>query len=91
MTTARLAKTRSEGHWALGEREPLNDTERMKHDDAPLNVRSRIENVYAKSGFDSIDKSGLRGRFRWMGLVNHRHEGERFATWATRADEEQLR
>jgi sulfite reductase (ferredoxin) len=24
-------------------------------------------------------------------FVNHRHEGERFATWAMRADEEQLR
>jgi sulfite reductase (ferredoxin) len=57
MTTARPAKTRSEGQWALGEREPLNDTERMKHDDAPLNVRARIENVYAKLGFDSIDKA----------------------------------
>jgi sulfite reductase (ferredoxin) len=75
MTTARPAKTRSEGQWALGEREPLNDTERMKHDDAPLNVRSRIENIYAKQGFDSIDMSDLRGRFRWMGLYTQREQG----------------
>ena len=72
MTTARPAKTRSEGQWALGDREPLNDTEQIKHDDAPLNVRDRILNVYAKNGFDSIDKSDLRGRFRWMGLYTQR-------------------
>ena len=75
MTTARPAKTRSEGQWALGDREPLNDTEQIKHDDAPLNVRARIENVYAKKGFDSIDKTDLRGRFRWMGLYTQREQG----------------
>jgi sulfite reductase (ferredoxin) len=75
MTTARPAKTRSEGQWALGDREPLNDTEQIKHDDAPLNVRDRILNVHAKNGFDSIDKSDLRGRFRWMGLYTQREQG----------------
>ena len=75
MTTARPAKTRSEGQWALGDREPLNDTEQIKHDDAPLNVRDRILNVYAKKGFDSIEKSDLRGRFRWMGLYTQREQG----------------
>ncbi|HZE14724.1 MAG TPA: nitrite/sulfite reductase, partial [Mycobacterium sp.] len=75
MCTARPAKTRSEGQWALGEREPLNDTEQIKHADAPLNVRDRILNVYAKNGFDSIDKSDLRGRFRWMGLYTQREQG----------------
>jgi sulfite reductase (ferredoxin) len=75
MTTARPAKNRSEGQWALGEREPLNDTEQIKHDDAPLNVRDRILNVYAKQGFDSIDKTDLRGRFRWMGLYTQREQG----------------
>ena len=75
MTTARPVKTRNEGQWALGQREPLNDTEKIKHDDAPLNVRARIENIYAKQGFDSIDKSDLRGRFRWMGLYTQREQG----------------
>jgi sulfite reductase (ferredoxin) len=75
MTIARPAKTRSEGQWALGDREPLNDAEQIKHDDAPLNVRDRIENIYAKKGFDSIDKSDLRGRFRWMGLYTQREQG----------------
>jgi len=75
MTTVRPAKTRSEGQWALGDREPLNDSEQIKHDDAPLNVRARIENIYAKKGFDSIDKTDLRGRFRWMGLYTQREQG----------------
>jgi sulfite reductase (ferredoxin) len=75
MTTARPARTRDEGQWALGNREPLNDTERIKRDDAPLNVRTRIEDVYAKRGFGSIDKTDLRGRFRWMGLYTQREQG----------------
>ncbi|MGH3558999.1 MAG: nitrite/sulfite reductase [Mycobacterium sp.] len=75
MTSPRPTKGRSEGQWALGEREPLNATERLKYDDEPLGVRARIENVYAKRGFDSIDKTDLRGRFRWMGLYTQRAEG----------------
>ena len=75
MTTARPAKTRSEGQWALGDREPLNDAEQFKHDDAPLNVRDRILNKYSKEGFDSIAKNDLRGRFRWMGLYTQREQG----------------
>lgn len=58
-----------------GDREPLNDTEKIKNDDGPLNVRDRIINVYSKQGFDSIDKSDLRGRFRWMGLYTQREQG----------------
>jgi sulfite reductase (ferredoxin) len=75
MTTARPAKARSEGQWALGDREPLNPNEEMKQAGAPLDVRERIENVYAKGGFDSIDKSDLRGRFRWWGLYTQREQG----------------
>ncbi|MGV1086828.1 MAG: nitrite/sulfite reductase [Mycobacterium sp.] len=68
-------KTRDEGQWALGNIEPLNPNEVFKKEDAPLNVRERIENVYAKDGFDSIDKTDLRGRFRWWGLYTQRREG----------------
>ncbi|OCB40987.1 sulfite reductase [Mycobacterium malmoense] len=79
MTTARPAgapkKARNEGQWALGDREPLNPNEEMKRAGAPLDVRERIENVYAKDGFDSIDKSDLRGRFRWWGLYTQREQG----------------
>lgn len=69
------AKTRSEGQWALGDREPLNANEEFKKEDPALNVRARIENVYAKEGFDSIDKVDLRGRMRWWGLYTQRKEG----------------
>jgi sulfite reductase (ferredoxin) len=75
MTTARPAKARSEGQWALGDREPLNANEELKQAGAPLDVRERIENVYAKAGFDSIDKTDLRGRFRWWGLYTQREQG----------------
>jgi sulfite reductase (ferredoxin) len=75
MTTARPAKARSEGQWALGDREPLNPNEEFKQAGAPLEVRERIENLYAKSGFDSIEKTDLRGRFRWWGLYTQREQG----------------
>jgi len=68
-------KKRPEGQWALGEREPLNPTEEFKQEDDALNVRHRIETIYAKQGFDSIDLTDLRGRFRWMGLYTQRTEG----------------
>jgi len=66
---------RGEGQWALGYREPLNANEQQKKDDDPLNVRARIENVYAHRGFDSIDPADLRGRFRWWGLYTQRRPG----------------
>src|SRR3712207_3337478 len=72
---ARPRKARGEGQWALGHREPLNPNERTKKDDNPLNVRARIENIYAHSGFASIDPQDLRGRFRWWGLYTQRKAG----------------
>lgn len=75
MTTARPAKARNECQWALGHREPLNANEELKKAGNPLDVRERIENIYAKQGFDSIDKTDLRGRFRWWGLYTQREQG----------------
>jgi sulfite reductase (ferredoxin) len=78
MTTAKPAKPakrRGEGQWKLGYREPLNPNEQVKKDDNPLNVRARIENIYAHKGFDSIDKQDLRGRMRWWGLYTQRKPG----------------
>lgn len=72
---ARPVKRRAEGQWKLGYREPLNANEQSKKDDNPLNVRARIENIYALRGFESIDKSDLRGRFRWWGLYTQRAQG----------------
>jgi sulfite reductase (ferredoxin) len=66
---------RGEGQWALGYFTPLNANEQTKKDDDGLNVRSRIENVYAHRGFASIDPADLRGRFRWWGLYTQRRPG----------------
>jgi sulfite reductase (ferredoxin) len=66
---------RGEGQWALGHLEPLNPNERTKKDDDGLNVRRRIETIYAHRGFDSIDPADLRGRFRWWGLYTQRRPG----------------
>ena len=68
-------RARAEGQWALGYREPLNANEQLKKDDDALNVRDRILNIYSKTGFDGIDKTDLRGRFRWMGLYTQREQG----------------
>jgi sulfite reductase (ferredoxin) len=71
----RPGRKKGEGQWALGYREPLNPNEQSKKDDNPLHVRARIENIYAKRGFASIDPGDLRGRFRWYGLYTQRRPG----------------
>ncbi|MFJ3841620.1 nitrite/sulfite reductase [Streptomyces sp. NPDC090054] len=73
--TARPAAKRPEGQWALGEREPLNANEEFKQVEDPLLVRERIERVYAREGFASIDPDDLRGRMRWWGLYTQRKPG----------------
>ncbi len=70
-----VKRKRGEGQWKLGHREPLNPNERTKKDDDGLNVRARIENIYSKRGFDSIDPADLRGRMRWWGLYTQRRPG----------------
>src|SRR6476646_2951896 len=72
---APVKRPKGEGQWALGYREPLNANEQAKKDDHPLNVRERIERIYAPGGFESIDKGDLRGRFRWWGLYTQRKPG----------------
>ncbi|MFE3547596.1 nitrite/sulfite reductase [Streptomyces kronopolitis] len=75
-TTRRKAgRHRGEGQWAVGHHTPLNGNEQFKKDDDGLNVRTRIETIYAKSGFDSIDPNDLRGRMRWWGLYTQRKPG----------------
>jgi sulfite reductase (ferredoxin) len=66
---------RGQGQWALGHHEPLNPAERFKKDDDGLHVRDRILNRYSVLGFDSIDPTDLRGRFRWWGLYTQRKPG----------------
>ena len=73
--STRPAKTRDEGQWALGSTDPLNPNEVFKKEDPALNVRARVEEIYSKQGFESIDKTDLRGRMRWLGLYTQRKEG----------------
>ncbi|WNM24158.1 nitrite/sulfite reductase [Demequina capsici] len=82
---ARLIRTREaaarkntasrDGQWAAGDRTPLNPNEEMKASGDPLQVRHRIETLYAKWGFWSIPPGDLRGRFRWWGLYTQRRPG----------------
>ncbi|WP_329494480.1 nitrite/sulfite reductase [Kitasatospora herbaricolor] len=71
----KVTRHRGEGQWAMGHFTPLNANEQFKKDDDGLNVRTRIETIYAKRGFDSIDPADLRGRMRWWGLYTQRKEG----------------
>jgi sulfite reductase (ferredoxin) len=64
-----------QGQWAFGELEPLNPNEKFKLDDDALNVRARVEQIYAKQGFDSIPDEDLQGRLRWWGLYTQRKPG----------------
>jgi sulfite reductase (ferredoxin) len=66
---------KGQGQWALGHLEPLTPNERVKKDDDGLNVRARVENIYSKAGFASIDPADLRGRLRWWGLYTQRKPG----------------
>nr|WP_180959118.1 nitrite/sulfite reductase [Brevibacterium sp. 239c] len=66
---------KSNGQWKVDGSEPLNKNEIDKAEDNGLNVRTRIEEVYSKGGFASIDPTDLHGRFRWWGLYTQRKPG----------------
>ncbi|UGY94254.1 nitrite/sulfite reductase [Streptomyces gobiensis] len=74
-TRRKAGRHRGEGQWAKGHFTPLNPNEQTKKDDDGLNVRTRIETIYAHRGFDSIDGADLRGRMRWWGLYTQRKPG----------------
>ncbi|MEU2432874.1 nitrite/sulfite reductase [Streptomyces sp. NPDC007861] len=71
----KAGRHRGEGQWAVGHFTPLNGNEQVKKDDDGLNVRTRIETIYSKAGFHSIDPNDLRGRMRWWGLYTQRKPG----------------
>ncbi len=79
---------RGEGQWAFGHREPLNEDERVKRDDSPLNVRTRIETNYAGDGPSGIPADDLQRRFRWWGLYPAEAPG--YLTLRIRVDGGQL-
>ncbi|MGW2599412.1 nitrite/sulfite reductase [Streptomyces klenkii] len=74
-THRKAGRHRGEGQWAVGHFTPLNGNEQFKKDDDGLNVRTRIETIYSKAGFDSIDPADLHGRMRWWGLYTQRKPG----------------
>ena len=74
-TGTTITTTRSNGQWKIDGTTPLNANEAWKQDDGGLAVRARIESVYSKNGFDSIDGTDLHGRFRWWGLYTQRKPG----------------
>ncbi|MTE21533.1 nitrite/sulfite reductase [Streptomyces sp. TRM43335] len=74
-TRRKAGRHRGEGQWAAGHFTPLNGNEQFKKDDDGLNVRTRIETIYSRTGFDSIDPNDLRGRMRWWGLYTQRRPG----------------
>ena len=52
---------RSNGQWLVDGLEPLNHNEEFKAADNGLNVRERIEQIYSKQGFASIEHDDLHG------------------------------
>lgn len=75
---ARVRPSRSskpQGQWKIDGTTPLNHNEEFKAEDNGLNVRERIEGVYAREGFDAITGDDLHGRFRWWGLYTQRKPG----------------
>jgi sulfite reductase (ferredoxin) len=68
-------RRRGEGQWGLGYHEPLNTAEQIKKEDDGLNVRARIDSIFAPGGFRSIGKQDLRSRMRWWGLYTQRTQG----------------
>jgi len=67
--------SRPNGQWKVDGTEPLNGNEAWKQVDNGLNVRERIEKIYSRDGFDSIEGTDLHGRFRWWGLYTQRKPG----------------
>lgn len=84
----KAGRHRGEGQWSAGHFTPLNGNEQTKKDDDGLNVRTRIETIYAHRGFESIDGADLRGRMRWWGLYTQRKPGISGGKTAVLAPEE---
>src|SRR6478736_5016418 len=76
------------GQWKIDGTAPLNGNEEWKQVDDGLSVRERIENVYSKGGFHSIDPTDLHGRFRVWGLYTQRKPGIDGGRTATLTPEE---
>jgi sulfite reductase (ferredoxin) len=74
-TTRATHRPRGEGQWGLGYHEPLNAAEQIKKESEPLDVRERVQRIFAPGGFRQIGKQDLRSRMRWWGLYTQRKQG----------------
>jgi sulfite reductase (ferredoxin) len=63
-----------QGQWLVDGKEPLNNDERIKHEDAGLAVADRVREIYSKQGFDSIPAEDLAPRFKWIGMYTQRRQ-----------------
>ncbi|MEL4152196.1 nitrite/sulfite reductase [Corynebacterium bovis] len=72
--TRRPRARKPQGQWLIDGRDPLNDDERIKQEDAGLAVADRIRDIYAVQGFTSIPKEDLAPRFKWVGLYTQRKQ-----------------
>ncbi|MGO1553655.1 MAG: nitrite/sulfite reductase [Candidatus Corynebacterium faecigallinarum] len=63
-----------EGQWLIDGKDPLNNDERIKQEDAGLAVADRVREIYAKQGFDSIPAEDLAPRFKWIGMYTQRRQ-----------------
>ena len=64
--------SKPQGQWLVDGKEPLNDDERIKQEDAGLAVMQRVRETYAKEGFASIPAEDLAPRFKWIGMYTQR-------------------
>lgn len=72
---ARRARApKPQGQWLIDGKDPLNDDERIKQEDAGLAVADRVREIYAKQGFDSIPAEDLAPRFKWIGMYTQRRQ-----------------
>ena len=62
------------GQWLIDGKDPLNNDERIKQEDAGLAVADRVREIYAKQGFDSIPAEDLAPRFKWIGMYTQRRQ-----------------
>jgi sulfite reductase (ferredoxin) len=74
-STPPAREKKSQGQWLVDGTTPLNPNEVLKQQDDGLNVRQRIETIYARDGFASIPREDLTGRMRWWGLYTQRKPG----------------
>lgn len=74
-TPAPGPRFRDEGQWSQGSLSPLNPVEVVKAAGDGLDVRERVERIYAHDGFASIPADDLRVRLRWWGLYTQRRPG----------------